>query len=280
MKTYLTFKTTVLFSLAFLFCYGSSAFEFPSKVEKSGYVTENFLPEVHVPELLDVIFIPNKPNALVLPSKTGQVFIVNDTNNPEMELLFDLSDKVSIFSESGLNDVIFHPAFPDDPRIFITYRGLYDTGTGLRDHNILSQIIVEDLDPLSVDISAEQVMIAQLDIHPEHNAGDLEFGPDGFLYISMGDGGGNNYWTNAQRIDLNYFSAIARIDVNNLPESLEPKPHTAFLGGYKIPNDNPFIGIESFNGAVIDPNNVRTEFFAVGFRNPWRISFDFETGDL
>jgi hypothetical protein len=73
-----------------------------------------------------------------------------------------------------------------------------------------------------------------------------------------------------------------RIDVDKRPGNLAPNPHVSLfsLTNYSIPSDNPWVGATSFNGAAVNPNNVRTEFWAVGMRNPWRYSFDPATGEL
>src|SRR5262249_29174701 len=106
------------------------------------------------------------------------------------------------------------------------------------------------------------------------------FGPDGYLYMSVGDeGGGNDAQNNSQRIDKDVYSGILRLDVDQRPDSLSPNPHPAIHAGtYKIPPDNPFVGATSFNGLPVDPTLVRTEFWAVGMRHPWRMSFDNVTG--
>ncbi len=121
----------------------------------------------------------------------------------------------------------------------------------------------------------------QLDEASNHNGGDLHFGPDGYLYVSLGDEGGqNDGFNNSQIITNDFFSAILRIDVDKRPGSLPPNPHPAATTYYAVPPDNPFVGATQFNGLPVDPARVRTEFWAVGFRNPWRMSFDPDTGLL
>ncbi len=129
--------------------------------------------------------------------------------------------------------------------------------------------------------------------------GDLEFGPDGYLYMSWGDEGNqNDSRNNGQVIDKDFWSSITRMDVDLEPEdyspsdgtggddsNLPPNDHPAIVlrsGAplYEVPSDNPWVGATTFNGVAVDPTEVRTEFFAVGFRNPWRFSFDKVTGEL
>lgn len=125
-------------------------------------------------------------------------------------------------------------------------------------------------------------MISQYDEASNHNGGDLHFGPDGHLYVALGDeGGGNDIFGNSQRIDRDFFAGLLRIDVDGRPGSLAPNPHPAVhAGAYTVPADNPFVGATSFNGSAVNSAAVRTEFWAVGLRNPWRFSFDPPTGRI
>jgi len=97
----------------------------------------------------------------------------------------------------------------------------------------------------------------------------------------LGDEGGlNDNQNNSQRITNDFFSAILRIDVDKRPGSLTPGTHPAATTNYAVPPDNPFVGATHFNGLTVNSNKVRTEFWAVGLRNPWRMSFDPETDVL
>jgi mono/diheme cytochrome c family protein len=115
-----------------------------------------------------------------------------------------------------------------------------------------------------------------------HNGGDLHFGADGYLYVSLGDEGeGNDSLNNSQIINKDFWSGILRLDVDNRPDNLAPNPHGAITPGtYRVPADNPFVGLTNWSGKTLDPATVRTEFYAVGLRNPWRIAFDPVTGFL
>ena len=142
-------------------------------------------------------------------------------------------------------------------------------------------------DPDQADAGSEVVLINQHDQEANHNGGDLHFGPDGCLYVSVGDeGGAGDTYQNSQRIDKNFFSGILRLDVDKRAGNPEPNPHPSVittasgLAGYSVPADNPFVGATRFNGLPVDPAKVRTEFWAVGLRNPWRFCFDPATGFL
>ncbi len=107
----------------------------------------------------------------------------------------------------------------------------------------------------------------------------MHFGPDGYLYVSLGDEGRqNDQFNNSQKIASDFFSGLLRIDVDKKEGSLEPNPHASVptdngIARYSVPADNPYVGITTFNGSAVTPSAVRTEFWAVGMRNPWRFSF-------
>jgi hypothetical protein len=104
------------------------------------------------------------------------------------------------------------------------------------------------------------------------------------LYVSLGDeGGSDGQFGNTQRITNDFFSAIMRIDVDKNAGNLVPNLHASALPSltnYAIPFDNPWVGATNFNSVTINSNQVRTEFWAVGMRNPWRFSFDPVTSDV
>ncbi|MCM8526207.1 MAG: PQQ-dependent sugar dehydrogenase, partial [Lentisphaeraceae bacterium] len=185
-------------------------------------------------------------------------------------LVLDISSKVDDGGESGLLSIAFHPNFASNNTFYAFYTSPHN---GSR-HQFISRFVITGS---GVN---ETVLIRQQDQAGNHNGGDMHFGFDGYLYISAGDEGNqNDSLNNSQRIDKDFFSAILRIDVDRKSGNLEPNDHPAVVksGGtahYKIPADNPWVGATSFNGSSVNPNNVRTEFYAVGFRNPWRMSFD------
>jgi hypothetical protein len=145
----------------------------------------------------------------------------------------------------------------------------------------LSRFETSPANPHLALTNSEVVLINQRDEASNHNGGDLHFGPEGYLYVALGDeGGANDNWNNSQRIDKDFFAGLLRLDVDKRPGSLPPNAHPASTTNYAVPPDNPFVGATSFNGSPVNPANVRTEFWAVGLRNPWRFSFDRVTGWL
>lgn len=232
---------------------------------------------------------PGETNRLFVLNKLGQVYVITNLASPTLTTFLDLSGRVYTGSESGVIGLAFHPDYANPTnRFFYLFYSLNTNspqGSGL--HQRVSRFQTSAANPNQALASTEVVLLNQKDPAGNHNGGDLHFGPDGYLYISLGDGGvqydGDR---NSQTITSNFFSAICRIDVDTPPRpgSLLPNPHPANTNGgtfnYRIPADNPFIGATNFDGVTINSNRVRTEFYAVGFRNPWRFSFDPVTGFL
>lgn len=165
----------------------------------------------------------------------------------------DISDRVgSSGSEQGLLGLAFHPGYADNGLFFVNY-------TDLAGNTVISRFSVT-AEPDQANPDSELVLLTLEQPASNHNGGHLAFGPDGFLYIGMGDGGAaGDKFRNAQN-GQTLLGAILRLDVAHASEA-QP---------YAIPVDNPFIG---------DPT-VRDEIWAIGLRNPWRYSFDRVTGDL
>ncbi len=189
---------------------------------------------------------------------TGRLFVtqqgglikVLDTDGNASTWL-DLNSRVASTFELGLLSMAFHPDFASNGRFFVYYSA-NNSATTVAEFTI-------DGDPLTdaPDESSERILLTQSQPADNHNGGQLAFGPDGYLYIGLGDGGGGgDTYGNGQRQDT-FLAKILRIDVDNG----DP---------YGIPADNPFIGVEDH----------RDETWAWGMRNPWRFSFDRANGDL
>lgn len=184
----------------------------------------------------------------------------NNQNASAAPIALDISARVdSSFSESGLLGMAFHPSFPGIPEIFVSYTR---TGSPLVSH--VSRFLTVNGGVTFVP-GSEEIILTVIQDNSNHNGGDIAFGPDGFLYMSFGDGGGGGDPNdNAQNLN-NMLGTIARVDVD---------------GGtpYAIPALNPFFG----NALCVQGSGAAScpETFAWGLRNPWRISFDSATGDL
>lgn len=166
----------------------------------------------------------------------------------------DIQDRVSAGGERGLLGLAFHPKFEENRRFFVNYTS--DAG-GL--HTVISEFTV---DPATgrADPASERILLTIPQPFSNHNGGTILFGPDGFLYIGMGDGGaGNDPQNNAQNLGTP-LGKMLRIDVDQKAGGKE----------YAVPADNPFV---STPGAA-------PEIWAYGLRNPWRFSFDRQAGLL
>lgn len=186
---------------------------------------------------------------LFVLEKAGRIRVIRDGKLERVPFL-DISGIVgSGGNEQGLLGLAFHPDFARNGRFFVAYTATNATNTVAEYHVSNGQGVA--------DRDSGKVLLAVADQFPNHNGGMLAFGPDGFLYISMGDGGsGGDPNGNGQNLNA-LLGKLLRVDV----DSGDP---------YGIPGSNPFVG------------NARTkhEIWALGLRNPWRFSFDRETGDL
>jgi putative heme-binding domain-containing protein len=205
---------------------------------------------------------------LFIGEQAGKLFSFHPSPDcPRADLFLDLTqelhnwDKSRVKGVGALYGLTFHPQFVKNRYCYICY--VLDSkkdGEQLPDGSRVSRFRVTETDPPRVDPASEQVLLTFL--AGGHNGGDLHFGPDGFLYISTGDGTDPNppdkFDTGQDISDL--LSSVLRIDVD----------HADAGKAYAVPRDNPFVGMPG----------ARPEVWAYGFRNPWRMGFDRLTGDL
>lgn len=261
----------------------------PPPLPPTAYALEDAFGGLKFSQPLAVVSAPGETHRLFVVEKTGRIQVVNrlDQPVPERQVFVNLLERpdgrLDDKGECGLLGLAFHPQFARNKRFFACYSLRIDGALYQR----VSRFQVSPDDPQVADAASEQPLITQRDPASNHNGGDLHFGPDGFLYISVGDGGGaNDLFNTARFINRDFHAAILRIDVDKRPGSLPPNPHPAIArdadgtARYAVPADNPFIGATSHHGEAIDPATVRTEIWATGLRNAWRFSFDPPTGRL
>lgn len=231
----------------------------------------------HFDRPVGLAFPPGVTNQWFILEKLGRISVVTNLAQPTRTVFLDVAGRTYSEGESGLLGLAFHPGYATN-RYFYVY---YTPRVQGEVHDRLSRFEADPENSFRALPGSELVLFSQRDEASNHNAGDVHFGPEGYLYVSLGDeGGGNDSYNNSQRIDKDFFSGILRIDVDKRPGSLTPNPHPANTRNYGIPPDNPFVGAETFNQRPVDPEAVHTEFWAVGLRNPWRFSFDPGTGLL
>ena len=188
---------------------------------------------------------------LFVVEQEGRIVVVDSSGHRNPEPFLDIVQKVtSIGNEQGLLGLAFHPDYAQNGYFFVNY-------TDVDGNTAVSRFSVSDSDAARADTGSE-IRILQIEQpFQNHNGGDLKFGPDGYLYISSGDGGSGGDPGNRAQDSTVLLGKILRINVDG-------------NDAYTIPEDNPFIGDES----------AMDEIWALGLRNPWRISFDRQTGDL
>ncbi|MEM6646810.1 MAG: PQQ-dependent sugar dehydrogenase, partial [Bacteroidota bacterium] len=165
----------------------------------------------------------------------------------EPQAFLDISDRVGDRGgEEGLLGLAFHPDYASNGHFFVYY-----TAYNPR-RSVVARYTVDAGDASRAQPGSEQVILEIEQPFSNHNAGQLAFGPDGFLYIALGDGGSGGDPIEAGEDPTTLLGALLRIDVDG-------------AAPYVIPADNPFVG---------DTGGAREEIWAYGLRNPWRFSFD------
>ncbi len=188
---------------------------------------------------------------LFVVEKSGRVKFFDPSSNAEPVEVMDIRSRVkSNRSEQGLLGLAFHPDFPESNYVYVNY---INSGGNTQ----ISRFTVVFDPEFRIDEESEKQILSFNQPNDNHNAGDLSFGPDGMLYLTSGDGGGGGDPDETGQDRLSLLGKILRIDIDNG----DP---------YAIPEDNPF----AMDDFTLD------EIWALGLRNPWRMSFDRETGDL
>jgi quinoprotein glucose dehydrogenase len=192
-------------------------------------------------------------NRLFIVSEYGQLlFIKNDQNVTDTQTFLDIESKVDYEdkeNEEGLLGLAIHPKFKQNGELFIYYTIKDPPHT-----SIISRFKIDKNDPNKCDPKSEEVILTIKQPFWNHNGGNLLFGPDGYLYIGLGDGGSaNDPQENGQKLST-LLGKILRIDVD----------HKEGDKNYAIPKDNPFVG----------KGDARPEIYALGVRNIWGMSFD------
>jgi glucose/arabinose dehydrogenase len=228
------------------------SFFIPESDEEYPYEGINAFPNLRFNSPIGIYSADDGTNTLYVVEREGIIKrFENEANVSESKIFLNITDRVdSTGGEEGLLGLAFHPNFTENGKFYVDY-------TNFSSYTVISQFTLNTSDPTIANKSSETLILAVLQPFDNHNAGQLAFGPeDGYLYISLGDGGGDAYGNAQDKTTL--LGAILRIDI----DSGTP---------YAIPDDNPFSD---------NSEGYKEEIYAFGLRNPWRFSFDNETGRL
>lgn len=254
-----------------------------------GWTLVNAFPNLTFIDPVQMIPVP-ETNQLLVVEKNGRLTVFE--NNPvatSKTVLFNLSSNVESSHDSGMMGAAFHPEFgqvdsPNRDYVYVYYRFTPNPAERNKGYCRLSRFTWRS-GTNSIDTNSEFVLINQYDRHNWHNGGGLFFGPEGFLYLSIGDeGGANDQYGAGQKINGGLLAGALRIDVDRDPSRSHPirrQPRNpanppsgwpdSYSQGYYIPNDNPW---QSPSGSNLE------EFWAIGLRSPHRMTQDPVTGRI
>jgi glucose/arabinose dehydrogenase len=222
---------------------------------------------------LGVVASPDGTSRLFVIDQPGKIWVINSDGTTRSTPFIDLSSRIvnlnAAYDERGLLGFAFHPNYVTNGKFYVFYTapprpGGPQPGSTWNNLTRIAEYRVSSADANVADMTTERIILEADHPQGNHNGGTIAFGPDNYLYISIGDGGGAddvgpghvtdwyaaNLGGNAQNIHANLMGKVLRIDVN----SGSP---------YSIPSDNPFAG-----------TSAKGEIYAYGFRNPYRFSFD------
>ncbi len=204
---------------------------------------------------LFLTYAPDGSDRIFVVEQPGRILVFpNDPKVKSYKVFLDIRKKVSSYGEEGLLGLAFHPRYRDNGYFYIYYSAPKPR------RSVVARYQVSKGDPDRADPNSEKILMEIAQPYSNHNGGMMAFGPDGYLYISLGDGGAaGDPHNNSQNLKT-LLGSILRIDVDNRGAGKN----------YAIPPDNPFAGRK----------DARPEIWAYGLRNVWRFSFDRFTGRL
>jgi glucose/arabinose dehydrogenase len=219
---------------------------------------------------------PDDSGRMFIVQQDGRILVVpkaSDGGQPK-EFFNIVERKPFVDNEEGLLSVAFHPGFKTNHRFYVYYNQQNATAGSLYPRrSVISEFKVSETDPDKADLQSERILLEVPQPFGNHKGGQVTFGPDGYLYIALGDGGAADDPFGSGQNTATLLAKLLRIDVNSHTQ-LERGRERVELG-YGIPADNPFVHEPDMNGL-----GARREIWAYGLRNIWRFSFDRKTGDL
>ncbi len=214
----------------------------------------------------------DRPVAFAEPADLSKLFFVveqhtakiwsfpSDHSTSDKLLFLQLPDPINRGNEEGLLGMAFHPKYKENKTFFV----YYSANDGGKRRSVVSRFRASSDNPRAAEASSEErIWVSAEDPFENHNGGTILFGPDGYLYITLGDGGAADDPMSSGQNPADWFASILRIDVDH-PEGGKP---------YGIPADNPERRSRAFR-------RWAPEVYCIGLRNVWKFSFDRQTGDL
>jgi glucose/arabinose dehydrogenase len=221
----------------------------------TGIQVERVFPDLSFQEMTNLVQPDDTSGLIFITEQRGVIYAFSANNSQQADIFLDITDRVNREGdEEGLLGLAFAPDYQENGYFYVYYSAADPR------RSVISRFSLDEEDTDVADPESEVVIMEVAQPYSNHNAGQLAFGPDGYLYIGLGDGGsGGDPLGNAQNLGI-LLGSILRIDVSGLSGP----------GDYEIPADNPFVGT----------TGAQAEIWAYGLRNPWRFSFDSETGLL
>lgn len=241
-------KSKYLFLIFFLVFFLQSA--------NAQYQLQDAFPNLTFENAVDLQHAGDGSDRIFVVEQAGVIKVFqNNAAVTNSRIFLDITDRVSSGGEMGLLGLAFHPDYETNGYFYVNY-----TVSNPRFTRV-SRFQVSTSNPDSAGKNSELILMSISQPYSNHNGGQVSFGPDGFLYIALGDGGSQGDPDNHSQNKTSWLGKILRIDVNS----------TQGVLNYAIPPANPYAG---------NTQGFKEEIYALGFRNPWRFSFDHAAGSL
>jgi glucose/arabinose dehydrogenase len=222
---------------------------------------------------------PDGSGRLFFIGQAGKILLVKKgSDGGDAKEFLNIEDRQPYFdNEDGLMSIAFHPGFKTNGLFYIYYNQKNPADQHSQPQNypfrsVISEFKVSAADPDTADMTSERILLQVQQPFSNHKGGELAFGPDGYLYLGLGDGGNGGDPFGSGQSTSTLLAKILRIDVNSRTTITNGRRSQTLP--YGIPSDNPFANEPNIN------SGARKEIFAYGLRNPWRYSFDRQTGAL
>jgi len=275
----------------------NSSLNFSAQAPSGGWQFPDAFPGVSFSQPTCIETRSGSTENLFVTERAGRIYLIPDVAaaSPTKSLFLDMSSSSNVRTTTfcGLRGLAFHPDFENNRYFYVGY----DSTDSFNGESASSRVsrFTANADLSTVNPNTEVILFQQGtggQGEGIHRINRMLFGPDGYLYIAVGDNGNYDGPANSQRIDDDFWSSVLRIDVDKQAGNFEPNklagvtinPSTS-KAYYSIPADNPYVtntgdGVSTFNGSAVNSSDVRTEMYCVGFRNPWKIGFVPGTSDL